>query len=168
MGEMISSFRDLRVYKMAFELQQELFLASREFPQAERYSLTDQVRRSSRSIGANIAEAWQKRRYSAHFVSKLTDADGEQAETQHWITTAVACHYLSEDKCQAMMEKCLRIGQMLGAMMAHPEKFRPPSPALRPQSSALGPPSPALSPRPSVLSPRPSAPGPRPSVLRPQ
>src|SRR5438093_5991988 len=123
MGEMISSFRDLRVYKMAFELQQELFVASKEFPHEEKFALTDQVRRSSRSIGANIAEAWQKRRYSAHFVSKLTDSDGEQAETQHWVTTAAACHYVSEENYQALMEKCLRIGEMLGSMMAHPEKF---------------------------------------------
>ena len=83
MGEIISSFQDLRVYKLGFELQQELFVASKRFPAEERYALTDQVRRSSRSIGADIAEAWHKRRYPAHFVSKLTDADGEQAETQH-------------------------------------------------------------------------------------
>src|SRR4029079_9856603 len=82
MSERISSFKELRVYQMAFELQQEIFLVSPRFPLDERYSLTDQVRRSSRSIGANIAEAWQKRRYIAHFVSKLTDAAGEQSETR--------------------------------------------------------------------------------------
>src|SRR4029077_17699350 len=81
MSEKISSFKDLRVYKLAFELQQEIFETSKRFPAEERYALTDQVRRASRSIGANLAEAWQKRRYVAHFVSKLTDADGEQAET---------------------------------------------------------------------------------------
>ena len=83
MGERISSFRDLRVYKLAFELRQEIFETSKRFPTEERYALTDQIQRASRSIGANLAEAWQKRRYVAHFVSKLTDADGEQAETQH-------------------------------------------------------------------------------------
>src|SRR5512136_3154362 len=88
------SFRDLLVYQKARELQREVFLISRAFPKDERFSLSDQIRRSSRSIGANIAEAWAKRRYEAHFVSKLTDADGEQYETQHWIETALECGYL--------------------------------------------------------------------------
>jgi four helix bundle protein len=123
MGEPIQSFRDLRVYQSAFELQQEIFRASKGFPAEERYSLTDQIRRSSRSIGANIAEAWQKRRYVAHFVSKLSDADGEQAETQHWLHTTAACEYLDKEEAQLLSEKCLRIGQMLGSMMAKPETF---------------------------------------------
>lgn len=83
MSERISSFKDLHVYKLAFEVQQEVFATSKRFPAEERYALTDQIRRASRSIGANLAEAWQKRRYVAHFVSKLTDADGEQAETRY-------------------------------------------------------------------------------------
>ena len=111
------------MYKLAFELQQEVFETSKQFPVEERYALTDQVRRSSRSIGTNLSEAWQKRRYLAHFVSKLTDADGEQAETQHWLDTALACNYVSEQKSKALLEKCSRIGQMLGTMMAKPEKF---------------------------------------------
>lgn len=123
MAEKISSFKDLRVYKLAFELQQEIFEASKLFPVDERYALTDQIRRASRSIGANLAEAWQKRRYLAHFVSKLTDADGEQAETQHWLDTATACNYVSEKEQKVLIEKCSRIGQMLGTMMAKPEKF---------------------------------------------
>jgi four helix bundle protein len=123
MSEKISSFKDLRVYKLSFELQQEIFEASKQFPAEERYALTDQVRRASRSIGANLAEAWQKRRYVAHFVSKLTDADGEQAETQHWLDTAAACNYVSEKEQEVLLAKCLRIGQMLGTMMAKPEKF---------------------------------------------
>ena len=85
MGDRIRSFRDLRVYQISFSLQQEIFEKSKDFPKEELYSLTDQIRRSSRSIGANLAEAWQKRRYVAHFVSKLSDSDGEQAETQHWL-----------------------------------------------------------------------------------
>jgi four helix bundle protein len=96
MSERILSFMDLRVYKFAFDLQQQVFEISTGFPSAERYALTDQIRRSSRSIGANIAEAWQKRRHVAHFISELTDADGEQAETQHWLDTAGACRYVSE------------------------------------------------------------------------
>jgi four helix bundle protein len=119
----ISSFKELRVYQLAFELQQEIFEVSKLFPIEERFALTDQIRRSSRSIGANISEAWQKRRYAAHFVSKLTDADGEQAESQHWLETAAACHYVSEDEREILSEKCSRIGQMLGTMMAKPEKF---------------------------------------------
>src|SRR5437016_13741565 len=123
MSERISSFKELRVYKLAFEVQQEICEASKRFPTEERYALTDQVRRASRSIGANISEAWQKRRYLAHFISKLTDADGEQAESQHWLDTAAACNYISEDQRKAVLEKCLRIGQMLGTMIAKPEKF---------------------------------------------
>ena len=121
MSEKISSFKDLRVYKLAFEVQQEIFETSKRFPVEERYALTDQIRRASRSIGAS--EAWRKRRYVAHFVSKLTDADGEQAETQHWLDTATACNYFSEREQDALLAKCSRIGQMLGTMMAKPEKF---------------------------------------------
>jgi four helix bundle protein len=123
MSERISSFKDLRVYKLAFELQHEIFNTSKRFPAEERYALTDQIRRASRSIGANLSEAWQKRLYLAHFVSKLTDADGEQAETQHWLDTATACNYVSEREQDALLAKCSRIGQMLGTMMAKPEKF---------------------------------------------
>ena len=123
MSEIISSFRELRVYQLAFEVQQELFEITRRFPAEERYSLTDQIRRASRSIGANLAEACQKRRYAAHFVSKLTDADGEQAETQHWLATGAACGYFSNERHQSLVEKCQRIGQMLGTMMADPGKW---------------------------------------------
>ena len=123
MSERISSFKELRVYKLAFEVQQEIFETSKRFPAEERYALTDQVRRASRSIGANISEAWQKRRYLAHFISKLTDADGEQAESQHWLDTAAACNHISEEKWKDLLAKCSRIGQMLGTMMAKPEKF---------------------------------------------
>jgi len=123
MEKRILSFRDLRVYQSAFELQQEIFKLSKVFPAGERYALTDQIRRASRSIGANIAEAWQKRRYVAHFISKLTDADGEQAETQHWLSTAMACNYISEEEQKLLLERCSRIGQMLGAMLSKPESF---------------------------------------------
>lgn len=122
-SERISSFKDLRVYKLAFEVQQEIYEASKRFPSEERYALIDQIRRASRSIGANLAEAWQKRRYMAHFVNKLTDADGEQAETRHWLDTAAACDYISEKEQAALSEKCAKIGGMLGTMIAKPEKF---------------------------------------------
>ena len=123
MSEPVSSFKELRVYRLAFEVQQEVFELTKPFPPEERYALTDQVRRASRSIGANIAEAWQKRRYIAHFVSKLTDADGEQAETQHWLATGSASKYLTAQQQQGVMEKCQRIGQMLGTMMSDPGKW---------------------------------------------
>jgi four helix bundle protein len=81
----IQSFEELEVYQISFDLQPLIFGLSRKFPKEETFSLTDQVRRSSRSVGGNIAEAWRKRRYPAHFASKLTDSDGENAETQHWL-----------------------------------------------------------------------------------
>jgi four helix bundle protein len=123
MSEKISSFKELRVYQLAFELQQEIFEVCKAFPVEERYSLTDQVRRSSRSIGANIAEAWQKRRYVAAFVNKLTDADGEQSETRHWLDTAARCKYISDIVHADLLSKCSRIGQMLGTMLKNPAPF---------------------------------------------
>ena len=123
MTERIESFRDLNVYQAAFELQQDIFEVTKGFPREELYSLVDQIRRSSRSIGGNIAEAWQKRRYEAHFVSKLTDSDAEQAETQHWLDTALACGYISHQKHHTLLDKCMRIGRMLGSMIAKPKSF---------------------------------------------
>lgn len=123
MAEMIESFRDLKMYQTAFKLQQEIFEISKGFPKEELYSLTDQIRRSSRSIGANVAEAWHKRRYQAHFVSKLSDSDAEQAETQHWLDSAMACGYISHEKHNTLLEKCMKIGRMLGSMITKPETF---------------------------------------------
>lgn len=117
------SFRDLLAYQKARELAREVFEVSKRFPKEEMYALTDQIRRSSRSIGAQIAEAWAKRRYEKHFVSKLTDADGEQQETQHWLETAVDCHYLSQAEAQQLLNKCARVGRLLGGMMAKSHLF---------------------------------------------
>ncbi len=117
------SFRDLVVYQKVRNLQQEIFKLTLTFPKDERFSLTDQVRRSSRSIGANIAEAWAKRRYSNHFLSKLTDAEGEEFETLHWIETAVDCEYLDPEKAKPYITKCEEIGRMLGSMMDKAELF---------------------------------------------
>ena len=128
MGRKIASFRGLNVCGKAFALQQDVFLLTRDFPREERYALTDQIRRSSRSVGGNIAEAWHKRRYAAHFVSKLTDADAEQAETQHWLDTSLACGYLSEKGHRALLHQCEEIGRMLGKMLAEPEKWCPTAP----------------------------------------
>ena len=123
MAKRIESFRDLVVYQKAFSLQQIIFETTKSFPKEELFSLTDQIRRSSRSIGSNIAEAWHKRRYVAHFVSKLTDSDGEQAETQHWINTAYECKYISTEKCDGLVELCMEVGRILGSMISNPEKF---------------------------------------------
>ena len=123
MSERISSFRDLKVYRAAFELQQEIFEITKTFPKEEQYSLTDQIRRASRSVGANLSEAWQKRRYIAHFTSKLTDSDGEQAETQHWLDTSFACEYISSEDHEKLRSKCEEIGRMLGKMLKEPEKW---------------------------------------------
>jgi four helix bundle protein len=119
----VQSFRDLKVYQLAFELQQEVFGLTKGFPREELYALTDQIRRASRSIGGSIAEAWHKRRYVASFVSKLTDADGEQGETQHWLDTSLACGYVSPTTHAALLGKCKDIGRMLGGMLADPEPW---------------------------------------------
>ena len=111
------SFRDLLVYQKARDLQHEIFLISQAFPRDEKFSLSDQIRRSSRSIEANLAEAWAKRRYQAHFVSKLTNADGEQYETQHWVDTAVECGTLDIESGTELIEKCKQVGRLLGGMM---------------------------------------------------
>lgn len=125
MAELIRSFRDLRVYQEMFALQQDIFLASKSWPREERYALTDQIRRSSRSMGANVAESWAKRRYLAHFVSKLSDADGELQETSHWLATATACAYLADDQHGIFQSRLDAIGSKLGKMMSKPESFMP-------------------------------------------
>ena len=117
------SFRDLIVYQKAKALAKDIFEITKRFPKEEMYSLTDQVRRSSRSIGGQIAEAWAKRRYVRHFVSKPTDADGEQNETQHWIDTAKECNYLNDKEATDLLRRCEEIGRLLGGMMAKAEQF---------------------------------------------
>ncbi|HOO20531.1 MAG TPA: four helix bundle protein [Kiritimatiellia bacterium] len=125
MAGRIASFEDLEVYQLALELQQEIFRISKAFPKDETYSLTDQVRRSSRSIGGNIGEAWAKRRYPAHFISKLSDSDGEQNETRHWLRSALLCGYMEKEAFNNLMTKCKSIGGMLGNMMQHPDAWTP-------------------------------------------
>jgi four helix bundle protein len=123
MPAQILSFRDLRVYQKAFNLQQAVFQISKNWPREEKFSLTDQVRRASRSIGANLAESWAKRDYPAHFMSKLTDADGELQETSHWLSTAAACEYITTDE-HVKLQTCIEeIGKKPGKMMSMPEKF---------------------------------------------
>lgn len=117
------SFRDLVVYQRARQLQSEIFEITRALPKDESCSLTSQIRRSSRSIGANIAEAWAKRRFEKHFISKLTDADGEQYETQHWIETASDCKYLDSETADSLLERYKQVGRLLGGMMQKAHLF---------------------------------------------
>ena len=119
----VDDFRELAVYRKAFALQQRVFETSAAFPRSETYSLTDQIRRSSRSIGANIAEAWKKRPYPAHFRSKLTDADAEAAETRHWLHTAQACGYLSDETRDELETLTREVGRMLGVMIRDADRW---------------------------------------------
>jgi len=114
---------DLDVYQRAFTAAMEIFKLSKRFPVEERYSLTDQIRRSSRSVCANMAEGWRKRRYAAAFVSKLNDAEGEAAETQSWIQFAVESAYLEPSETRALYLEYDEIIAMLLDMQNHPEKW---------------------------------------------
>jgi four helix bundle protein len=126
--EYVESYANLEVYKAAKQLAKEIFSITKDFPRDEMFSLTDQIRRSSRSIGAQIAEAWAKRLYEKHFVSKLTDADGEQQETQHWIETANDCGYLTTESTVNLLQQCSSIGRMLNSMIKKSDSFcKPPN-----------------------------------------
>jgi four helix bundle protein len=117
------SFRDLVVYQKAKTVARAVFEITKGFPREETYSLTDQIRRASRSIGAQIAEAWAKRRYEKHFISKLTDADAEQMETQHWLDEACNCQYLDQNQADELREELMQIGRMLNSMMIKAHLF---------------------------------------------
>ncbi len=116
-------FQDLVIYQKSRMLAKNIFELTARFPREEAFSLTSQIRRSSRSVGAQIAEAWAKRRYDKHFISKLSDADGEQLETQHWLECAVDCGYLSKEQIAPLLQQCTEIGKMLGSMMSKSELF---------------------------------------------
>jgi four helix bundle protein len=118
-----TGFRDLKVYQLAFDLAMEIFRESKKFPADEKYSLTDQIRRASRSVPGNIGEGYRKKRYPKMFVSKMIDADGEAAETQVWVDVAQACGYLTEKRQLELRRGYEEVGRMLGAMIAHPERF---------------------------------------------
>jgi four helix bundle protein len=117
--------RDLKVFQRAYALAMEIFHETKAFLKEERYSLTDQIRRSSRSVAANIAEGFRKRRYSNMLVSKLCDADAEATETQVWLDFARDCGYLAKDRCERLTAGYEEVGKMLGGMMVRPEKFVP-------------------------------------------
>jgi four helix bundle protein len=123
MSQKIESHRDLQVYQKAFAAAMELFEFSKSFPTEETYSLTDQVRRSSRSVCANLAEAWRKRRYQNAFISKLNDAESEAAETQVWIEFAVRCGYLHRDHAEPLYRIYEEVLRTLVGMITHPETW---------------------------------------------
>ncbi len=119
-NETIRYHSELEVYKLAFEVSMRLFELSKRFPTEERFALTDQIRRSSRSVCANLAEAWRKRRYRAAFVAKLNDAEGEASETQTWIEYAVGCRYVDAVLGQELIRTYDRILGKLVTMINHP------------------------------------------------
>jgi len=118
-----SNFKETAAYKKAFSLAMRIFVVSKSFPKEETYSLTDQIRRSSRSVCANLAEAFRKRRYPAHFISKCTDSDAENAETQVWLDFALECKYLSTPEYQALTAESENIGRLVNHMINYPEKY---------------------------------------------
>jgi four helix bundle protein len=120
---MSQGFKDLKVFQLAYQLAMRVFEASKRFPTEERFSLTDQGRRSSRSVTANIAEAYRKRQYPNTFVSKLADADGECAETQVWIDNSRDCGYIDAGLAADLSAGYEEVGRMLGGMIRHPERF---------------------------------------------
>ncbi len=117
------SFKDLTVYMKVFEMAMEIFETSKSFPKEETYSLTDQIRRSSRSVCVCIAEAYRKRQYEPYFVSKASDGDMENSEPRVWLDFASACRYLPEDKKQQLEEKSVEIGKLLNHMIKNPKKY---------------------------------------------
>lgn len=124
---MLRGHRDLKVFQLCYKLAMEIFNLSRAFPHEEIYSLTNQIRRSSRSVSANLAEGFRKRRYPNMFINKLTDCDGEATETQVWIDFALDCGYLSQENHDRLTAGYEEVGRMLSSMIANPEKFLPSS-----------------------------------------
>ena len=121
--EKIRTHRDLRVFKLSFEAGMEIFRISKKFPKEEKYSLTDQIRRSSRSVSGNIAESFRKRKYPKSFVSKLSDSEGEAAETQVWLDYALACEYIDNETHASLNDKYDHIISMLVNMSLKPENW---------------------------------------------
>jgi four helix bundle protein len=123
MATKIKTHHDLEVYQKAFDMAMKIFEISKTFPPEEKYSLTDQMRRSSRSVCANLAEAWRKRRYEGAFISKLSDAEGEAAETQVWLEFAVKCKYLKREEAAPLYTAYDEILRTIVGMITHPETW---------------------------------------------
>jgi four helix bundle protein len=123
MGKNYQGFKDLIVYQKSFSLSMEIFEISKSFPKEEKYALTDQIRRSSRSIGSNLAESWPRRRYVKHFVAKLIDSQSEACETIHWLDVSLASKYIEKEKHAELNDLTLEIQRMLESMINNPDKF---------------------------------------------
>lgn len=119
----MGSFRDLIVYKKAFDLSMSIYEITKAFPTDEKYSLVSQMRRSSRSVCANLAEGYRKRQYPAHFVAKVSDADMENTETSIWLDFALACKYITEETFTSLKNTNIEIGKLLYDIMKYPEKY---------------------------------------------
>ena len=123
MAEKVKSYKDLRVFQNAMQRAMEIFQFTKEFPAEEKYSMTDQIRRSSRSVCSNLAEAWRKRRYKAAFIAKLSDSESEACETQVWIEFARRCKYLDENVCDKLDLAYDQILGQLVRMINNPDKW---------------------------------------------
>src|SRR6266576_1901191 len=119
----INSAKDLNVYKAAYELSMKIFELTKGFPVEEKFALTGQIRRSSRSVCLNLREAWAKRRYEAHFINKLTDCDGENSETDSSLDFAEDCRYITSEEHTELAALCQEIGRMLGSMIKNSGSF---------------------------------------------
>ncbi len=119
----MTSFKDLQAYQKAFNLAMEIFKISGSFPKEEKYSLTDQIRRSSRSVCANFAEAFRRRKYHAYFISRLSDSDAENAETEVWLDFALACGYIAAEDHSRLIGLKNEIGRLLGDIFKNPAKY---------------------------------------------
>ena len=121
---MATGFRNLTVYKKAFSLAMDIYSDSKKFPKEELYSLTNQIRKSSRSVCSNIGEGYRKRLYEAHFISKISDSDMENTETQVWLDFALACDYISKDVFDGFNKRSEEIGRLLNHIIQNPEKYK--------------------------------------------
>jgi len=120
----MGNYKDLIVFKKAYSLAMDILVISKSFPAEEGYSLTDQIRRSSRSVCVNLGEVYRRRKYPAHFVSKLSDCDAENTETQIWLQFCFDCKYINDIQFADLSQRCSEIGKMVGYMINHPEKFQ--------------------------------------------
>ena len=119
----MGDYKDLIVFKKAFSLAMDIFEISKSFPADEKYSLSDQIRRSSRSVCTNLGEAYRRRKYPSHFVSKLADSDAENTETEIWIQFSFDCKYIIDAQYKDFSERCAEVGRILGYMIRHPDKY---------------------------------------------
>lgn len=120
----MSTFRELKVYQKAFKLAMDIFELTKRYPDEEKFGLTIQIRRSSRSVCSSIAEAYRKRKYPAHFISKSTDADMENSETQVWLDFSLSCKYINRETYNDYLKRTEEVGKMLNHMIENPEKYK--------------------------------------------